>query len=89
MDMTIRSCPQDAYNYEFIVVKKDGDDYVYHSHYTSGFLADKIASQINGVIIHNVRIQGVRRNQKDDGSLIFDKYEPPKWMAVDVKEGPA
>lgn len=54
----IKNCPKEASDYEFIVVTKDLE-YIIHT--INGFEADKLAHQIDGFVIHNVRIQGKRR----------------------------
>ena len=57
--------PEMAANYEFVVVKEDDDgNLLYDSHYADGFCAEKRCLEIGGVIVHNVRIQGVRKRKE-------------------------
>ena len=44
--------------YEFIVVRNVDDENWFYGAYTDGFKATKVACEIGGVVIHNVRIQG-------------------------------
>lgn len=63
--MRIINCPANAWDYEFIVVENVGDELVYIWHTTDGFKADKKASEyLNGLVIHNVRIQGHKSTEK-------------------------
>ena len=63
--MTIFNCPNSAWDYEFIVVENVDGNFFYVTHTTDGFKADKIASEyLNGVVIHNVRIQGHKPTAK-------------------------
>ena len=48
----INNKPVYADDYEFIVAKKYNDEYWFWGAYSNGF---------NGIIFHNVRIQGVRK----------------------------
>lgn len=63
----INNKPKYADDYEFIVARKVDDKYWFYGAYSNGFQADQIASAINGVIFHNVRIQG---KKKEVDSLI-------------------
>ena len=61
--MRIKNCPSEAWNYEFIVVNRIENEYEYVTHTTDGFLADSLANDLkNGVVVHNVRIQGKKRD---------------------------
>lgn len=60
IDNQVVGAPPDAWNYEFIVVTPVDHGYKYHSHYANGFEAEQVAMNINGMIVHNVRIQGVQ-----------------------------
>lgn len=56
--ITLTNIPEYATKYEFIVVRNvEGENWFYGA-YTDGFKATKIACEIGGVVIHNVRIQG-------------------------------
>lgn len=57
----IHNKPNYADNYEFVVARKCNNEYWFWGAYEDGFIADKAASEINGVVFHNVRIQGKRR----------------------------
>ena len=56
--LKINNCPSYASDYEFIVVRKYNNEYWFYGAFSNGFTADAVCSKINGVIIHNVRIQG-------------------------------
>ena len=60
MNMNINNKPAYADDYEFIVARKDNNEFWFWGAYEDGFIADKAAHEINGVIFHNVRIQGKR-----------------------------
>ena len=57
---SINYCPEYAKDYEFMVVKKHDNELWFCGAYENGFAADKIANIINGIVVHNVRIQGKR-----------------------------
>ena len=59
---TINNMPSYAADYEFIVVTKNDDELWFYGAYADGFKAEKVASDIDGIIIHNVRIQGKKKN---------------------------
>lgn len=60
--MTIYNRPKSNYIYEFEVIIPMGDDmYMHDSYHTNGFIADKKAVEVGGLIIHNVRVQGKER----------------------------
>lgn len=56
--INIQNAPAYAWDYEFIVVRQVDNDYWFYGAYADGFKADAVACEIDGVIIHNVRIQG-------------------------------
>lgn len=56
----IQNEPAYAKDYEFVVARKYDGEYWFWGAYENGFIADKVAHNINGVIFHNVRIQGKR-----------------------------
>ena len=56
----IHNKPDYADDYEFVVARKHDNEYWFYGAYKDGFKADKVASEIDGVIFHNVRIQGKR-----------------------------
>ncbi len=58
MTYKINNKPAYADNYEFIVARKINGEYWFYGAYTNGFKADYVASEINGIIFHNVRISG-------------------------------
>lgn len=60
--LNIIDYPDFASDYEFVVVTKDENGMLhYDSCYADGFLAEQRCLNIGGIIVHNVRIQGVRR----------------------------
>ena len=58
LDLNLINAPESAYHYEFVVARKVDNDLWYWGAYADGFKADKVAREIGGIIIHNVRIQG-------------------------------
>ena len=52
------NAPEYASHYEFIVARKIDSEYWFWGAYRDGFKADTVAKEIDGVVIHNVRIQG-------------------------------
>ena len=61
MEIKINNKPADADNYEFIVAKNCNGEFWFCGAYSNGFKAEQMATEINGVIFHNVRIQGKRK----------------------------
>ena len=59
--MIIKNEPDYAKDYEFIVARKCDGEYYFWGAYENGFEAERTASEIKGVIFHNVRIQGKRK----------------------------
>lgn len=59
-DIKINNKPEYADHYEFIVVRNVDDQLWFYGAYSNGFKADKVAHEIGGLVIHNVRIQGYR-----------------------------
>ena len=57
-DFEIVAAPDYASKYEFIVARECGNRLWFYGAYANGFKADQVAAEINGVVIHNVRIQG-------------------------------
>ena len=60
-EIIINNEPDYANDYEFIVARKCDGEYWFWGAYENGFKADQAATEINGVVFHNVRIQGKRR----------------------------
>ena len=58
--LNVLNAPDDAFDYEFVVVRQIDGDYWFWGKYTDGFKAEQAAIEIGGLIIHNVRIQGKR-----------------------------
>lgn len=61
MNISIKNCPDEAWNYEFIVCEGFEDGLVYFKHFknvTDAEAATRIMS--NPIVVHNVRIQGYR-----------------------------
>ena len=59
----IHNKPDYADDYEFVVARKCDDGFWFWGAYEDGFKADKAASEIGGVVFHNVRIQGKKRGK--------------------------
>lgn len=57
----IHNKPDYADDYEFVVARERDNEYWFWGAYEDGFRADKAASEIGGVVFHDVRIQGKRR----------------------------
>jgi len=61
-EIMILNKPDYADDYEFIVARKIDGQYYYYGAYRWGYEADNTASAFkNGVVFHNVRIQGKKR----------------------------
>lgn len=63
MQLIIHNEPDYARNYEFVVVKEINGEYWFNSAHADGFVAERVASSIGGIIVHNLRIQGIRREE--------------------------
>lgn len=87
--MNIANCPKEAYNYEFIVVYNMTDELAYYAHTADAFEAEQMAKEItNGLIIHNVRIQGYKEPPKEKlyifhGSWSWSCYAESKEKAFE------
>lgn len=57
-EIRINNKPAYASDYEFIVAREVEGEYWFYGAYADGFKAEKVAMAIDGVIFHNVRIQG-------------------------------
>lgn len=57
----IHNKPDYANDYEFVVARERDNEYWFWGAYEDGFKANKAASEIGGVVFHDVRIQGKRR----------------------------
>ena len=58
--MNLMNMPEYANDYEFVIAREVDGDYWFWGAYEDGFKADRIANEIGGVVIHDVRIQGKR-----------------------------
>lgn len=57
--MTVYNRPKSEYMYEFeVIIPMENDIYTHNSYHTNGFIADQKATEVGGIILHNVRIQG-------------------------------
>ena len=90
--MKIINCPKDAYNYEFIVVTKEGDNLMFQKCFKNGFEAENYATsffgQGNALIVHNVRIQGYKEPPKKkyytfSGTWSWGCYAESKEEAIE------
>lgn len=63
MNITIINEPDEAKNYEFVVAAPMDEEntYLFEGMFTDGFMAEKCAAECNGIIFHNVRIQGYKK----------------------------
>ena len=59
--LNILNAPEDAFDYEFVVCRKIDNNYWYWGHYTDCLKAEQIATEIGGIIIHNMRIQHYKK----------------------------
>ena len=57
-EIVINNKPEYADDYEFIVARECDNEFWFWGAYENGWIADKAASEIGGVVFHNVRIQG-------------------------------
>lgn len=62
MEIKINNKPAYADNYEFIVARKCNGEWWFWGAYANGFKAEQAATEIHGIIFHDVRIQGVKKN---------------------------
>lgn len=58
--MEIKNMPVYANDYEFIVCREVDGALWFFGAYSDGFKADQVATEIGGIILHDVRIQGRR-----------------------------
>lgn len=58
--MEIKNMPTYANDYEFIVCREVDGALWFFGAYSDGFKADQVATEIGGIILHDVRIQGRR-----------------------------
>lgn len=84
--MIIRNMPDDAMDYEFIVVIPNGGHYTFIGKYVNGNDAEKIALEYGGVVIHNVRIQGYRESKSEKKHYIFSGTWSWDCWAIDVDD---
>lgn len=68
MEYKINNEPEYAHNYEFVVARNVDGEFWFHGAYSDGFEAELAATEIGGVIFHNVRIQGIRKGSDDSKS---------------------
>lgn len=54
----INNMSENANKYEFIVARECDGEFWFWGAYKDGFKAASAAQEINGVVFHNVRIQG-------------------------------
>ncbi len=59
-EIKINNEPAYAKDYEFVVAREVDGEYWFWGAYADGFKAEQAATEIGGVIFHNVRIQGKR-----------------------------
>jgi hypothetical protein len=56
----LENVPEYANHYEFIVVRFVDGAYWFWGAYADGFKAEQVALEVDGVIVHNVKIQGYK-----------------------------
>lgn len=62
--MELKNVPAWAHDYEFMVCEKTENCYSFHSAHVNAWEAEQECHRIeNGIIVHNVRIQG-KRNRR-------------------------
>lgn len=72
MELKILGIPEEANDYEFIVVNQTDNGLVYVGHCEDGFTAERIADDYaKPLIIHNVRIQGKRKPEPKERYYTF------------------
>lgn len=59
-NIKINNMPEYANHYEFMVIRNVDDQLWFYGAYSDGFKAAEVAHEIDGLIVHNVRIQGYR-----------------------------
>lgn len=57
-EFKINNKPEYADHYEFMVARQVDGELWFYGAYRDGFKADQVASEIHGIVLHNVRIQG-------------------------------
>lgn len=57
-NVKVNNQPEYASRYEFVVARMVDDELWFYGAYRDGFKADQVASEVYGIVIHNVRIQG-------------------------------
>ena len=58
--MNLINAPEYASHYEFIIAREVNGNLWFWGAYSNGSKADKVAREIGGEVIHNVRIQGYK-----------------------------
>jgi precorrin-4 methylase len=61
-EINILNMSENAHKYEFIVARLCEGDFWFYGAYKDGFRADAAAREVNGVVFHNVRIQGYKED---------------------------
>ena len=55
-NVKVNNQPEYASRYEFVVARMVDDELWFYGAYRDGFKADQVASEVYGIVIHNVRI---------------------------------
>ncbi len=58
--LEINNKPEYADHYEFMVARQIDGKLWFYGAYRNGFKAYQVAAEIDGIVVHNVRIQGYR-----------------------------
>ena len=82
----IRNMPDEAANYEFVVVIPNVDHYTFIGMYTDGHKAAKAALEYGGIVIHNVRIQGYQKPKPEKKHYTFSGGWSWDCWATDVED---
>ena len=67
MIINIINEPETAKDYEFVVGSPIDDErtYFFQGMFKNGYDAEQCAKKCNGIVFHNVRIQGKRKSPKE------------------------
>lgn len=61
-DRKILGIPEQEYEYEFMVVtKREDGDFDWYGSYCTSQIACDVAERVNGIICHNLRISGRKK----------------------------
>ena len=61
-EITIRNMSENAHKYEFIVARLCEGEFWFYGAYRDANRANACAKEVDGVVFHNVRIQGYKED---------------------------